>query len=360
MRIRNLESGIRNLMPAVKTLCVMALCLCAVGLTSCDHKELCYHHPHIVKLYLEFDWRDAPEANPAGMSVYFYPMEGTDAPVRRIDFTGTGGGEIDIQIGHYRVITYNNDTEVSQFNYTDAFDSHQVFTRAGDLFEAIPGVAAGANAPRPKDTENERVVVTPDEVYGCYAIDVEITETGVSYKCFPFEEKDDWVGKDPIVTENVITLYPHDYLCVYTYEIRNVSGLDGVTQMCATLSGMSPILLLGDETLHKECVTLPFGAEVHEDGSTIVGSFLTFGHHEENSQPHRMGLYVWMKDGTRYFYGADGGKFDVTDQVHSAPDRRRVHLIIDGLDLPQAFGEGDEDLDASFDDWQEVNVDIDL
>lgn len=334
---------------------IVFLILALVGI-SCNHKDLCYHHPHIVKLRLEFDWRDAPEANPAGMSVYFYPMEGTDAPTRRIDFLGKKGGDIDIQVGHYRVIAYNNDTEVSQFGDTHSYDTHHIFTRNGDLFEAIPGVAAGTGAPRPKGTEGENVVVVPDEVYGCYAMDVEVTETGVSYKCFPLDEKENWYGKDPIVTEHVITLYPHDYLCVYTYEIRNVKGLDGVTQMCATLSGMSPKLLLGDETLHKECVTLPFGAEADEDGTTITGRFLTFGHHDENAEPHMMGLYVWMKDGSRYFYGAEGGKFDVTDQVHSAPDRRRVHIIIDGLELPTPFDEGS--MDPGFDDWLEIDTDI--
>ena len=44
--------------------------------TSCEHKELCYYHPHAAKVRVEFDWRDAPQADPAGMCVYFYPIEG--------------------------------------------------------------------------------------------------------------------------------------------------------------------------------------------------------------------------------------------------------------------------------------------
>ena len=67
-------------------------------------------------------------------------------------------------------------------------------------------------------------------------------------------------------------------------------------------------------------------------------------------------LYVWMDDGSKYCYGTESGRFNVTDQVHSASDRKHVHIIIDGLDLPQPIG-GDN-IDPSVDDWQEVNEDI--
>lgn len=335
---------------------IMAAILAILALPSCEHKDLCYHHPHVVKLRLQFDWRDAPDANPQGMSVFFYPIDGTDAPHRRIDFSNTTGGEIDIEVGKYHIITYNNDTEATQFNFTNDFNNHHAFTREGDLFESVTGSSAGTKAPRASGTEDERVVISPDEIWGCNALEVEVTEQGVSYKCFPLSEKDDWYGKDPIVTEHVITLYPHDFLCLYSYEIRNVKGLDNVASMCGSLSGMAPTLHFANEELGKECVTLPFAAEKHHDGKTIVGQFLTFGHHEDNLQPHRLSLYLWMKDGSKYFYGSEGDKFNVTDQVHSAPNKRRVHIIIDGLDLPKPFEPGD--MKPSIDDWFEINENI--
>lgn len=43
---------------------------------SCEHKDLCYHHPHVAVVKLEFDWKNAPQANPEGMCVFFYPEEG--------------------------------------------------------------------------------------------------------------------------------------------------------------------------------------------------------------------------------------------------------------------------------------------
>lgn len=49
-----------------------------------------------------------------------------------------------------------------------------------------------------------------------------------------------------------------------------------------------------------------------------------------------MVFYAVMDDGNKYCYkGSD--RLDVTDQVHSAPDKRHVHIIIDGLGLPEPY-----------------------
>lgn len=322
----------------------------SVLLSSCEHKDLCYHHPHTKTLRVEFDWRDAPDANPEGMCVFFYPLDGEDAPQRRFDFTGKTGGGIEIQVGRYRVLCYNNDTESVLLRGTDAFDTHEGYTREGSIFESIYG--SGANyAPKAKEAEDERVVISPDMIWGCAALDVEISETGVSYLCFPESEREDWSGKPAVSTEQVITLYPHELVCTYTYEVRNVKNLKYATQMCGSLSGMAPSLLFGDESLGTECVTIPFES-VSDGVSTITGRFYTFGHHEENTAPHKLLLYVWFVDGSKYYY-----TFDVTDQIHSAPDKRHVHIIIDGLDFPQPIGNG-SGFQPSVDDWQTVEEDI--
>ena len=49
----------------------MFVCVLAAALCSCNHKELCYHHPHTASVKVEFDWRDAREASPEGICVFF-------------------------------------------------------------------------------------------------------------------------------------------------------------------------------------------------------------------------------------------------------------------------------------------------
>ncbi len=116
------------------------LCLVAVvALAGCNHKELCYHHPHTVRVRVVYDWVNSPDADPDGMCVWFYPEDGS-APVR-VDFSGTDGGYVELATGRYTAITFNNDTEAVQFGGSGAFDTHYAFTRDGGLLESIAGAA---------------------------------------------------------------------------------------------------------------------------------------------------------------------------------------------------------------------------
>ncbi len=332
------------------------LCLMTAGtlFSSCEHKELCYQHPHVKTIRVAFDWRDAPDASPKGMCVYFYPTEGGGE--QRFDFKGTTGGEVELRVGTYRVLCYNNDTEAVLFHDTDDFDAHGGYTREGNVLEPIYG--NGANyAPRAEGTENERVVITPDMMWGCTAMEVEVSDTGISCVCVPYSAKDGGQGSPAVKDERVITLYPHEMVCTYTYEVRNVKNLKHATQMCGSLSGMASSMLFGSETLGAECVTIPF--EAFSDGvSTIKGKFYTLGHNEANTEPHRMTFYVIMDDGTKYAYGTDSSeRFNVTEQIHAASDPKHVHIVIDGLDLPQPIENG-SGFDVAVDDWAVVEEDI--
>ena len=321
----------------------------AMVLSSCEHKLLCLQHPHEVTLEVAFDWRDAPDASPDGMCVYFYPQEGGSG--QRVDFSNTTGGEITLRTGNYVALCYNNDTEAVQFYHTDDFPTHGVFTREGNPLEPIYGNTA-QYAPTAKGTEDERVVICPDRMWGCTATEISVTDAGVSYVCTPLGADEDTA---PQTDTQVITLYPHELVCTYTYEVRNVTNLKHMSQMCGTLSGMSGSLNFFGEELDTESVTLPF--EATSDGvSTVTGQFYTFGHHPENPDPHKMVFYVVMDDGAKYCY-KDSENLDVTLQVHNAPDYRHVHIIIDGLDLPQPIENG-HGFDPSVDDWEIVEEEI--
>lgn len=329
-----------------KSLLNIVLFVLAAALCSCEHKELCYRHPHMASVKIEFDWKDAPKANPAGMSVFFYPAEGESLPARRFDLDGKAGGVIDILAGKYRVICHNNDTGITMMRGTDGFDTNKAFTRECDLFETVYGNSAGSRVPRASGAEDERVVISPDMLWGCAESDVEVADNGTGHVEIPKSGK---AGPS-----QAITLKPHRLVCTYTCEITGVTGLDHVSKMCGTLSGMAPSLLFQDESLGSERVTIPFEVRA-KDATTIVGEFLTFGHNEGNDSGHRLLLYVWMDNGEKFCYGTEGGRFNVTSQVRSAPDRRHVRITIDGLGLPKPIG---GDLNVSTDDWNEVNEDI--
>lgn len=322
--------------------------LSLVLITSCTHKDLCTIHPHGTSIRVTFNWEGAPDANPQGMCVYFYPVNGGDP--RRYDFKGTDGGKIEIKVGQYMVMCYNNDTEGVLFRSKNDFCCHEAYTRDGNIFETIYG--NGYASAMTRESTGERVVICPDMMWGSIATEVEITEEGISYICSTTKGDSERMAND----EHVITLYPSELTCIYTYEIRNVKNLKHATQMCATISGMAGGVNLSTQELHTESIILPLESSF-DRVSTISGRFITFGHHEENNDPHRMELYVWMDDGQKLLFGSEGGKFDVTDQIHNAPNKRRVHIVIDGLDLPQPIENG-HGFKPTVDDWEVVEEDI--
>ena len=304
-------------------------------LISCEHKELCEHHSAKQSVRVVFDWRDAPQADPGGMVLYMYDSDSGKS--ERFDFSGKEGGRIEIEPGNWHLVSYNNDTEAVSVSGQSAFDSHFLFTREGNPLEGALGNSADV-PPRAKGAEDELVRISPDMLWGC---------SEERHPLIPAPEK-----------ETVITLFPHQLVCTYSFEIRNVKNLGRVTQMCGVITGMAPGLYPSDESLHIEPTTIPFPAQ-KGDKTTITGSFLTFGHHDEVTDPHRMLIYVWMDNGEKYVYGIDSQKFDVTSHVHSAPDRLNVHIVIDGLDLPTPIDNG-SGFKPSADDWIDENHDIEL
>ena len=83
----------------------MVLALLATA--ACEHKELCYEHPHAGFVRVLFDWSRLPEANPECMYVRFFPEEG-GSPVQ-YEFTGREGGTVQLSPGNYRVVGDNRD-----------------------------------------------------------------------------------------------------------------------------------------------------------------------------------------------------------------------------------------------------------
>ncbi len=302
-------------------------------LVSCTHKELCWQHPHTMSVRVDFDWSEAPEANPDGMCVFFYPVDGGQP--RRFDFKGMDGGAVELTVGRYKALCYNNDTESTLFSGKETFGGHSAYTRTGGILEPMYGNGASYSAPRAKGSGDEDVRICPDMLWGDDLPEVEVYDTP---------------GR-----EQLITLYPEELVCTYTYEVLNVTNLKHMTQMSGTLSGMAGEMAIAGGTLGRDCVTVPFESAVGSP-SSVVGRFCTFGHHPDNADPHLMVFYVVMDDGAKYCF-KDRDNLDVTAQVHSAPDRRHVHIVIDGLELPQPIENG-HGFSPSVDDWDEVEQEI--
>ena len=298
--------------------------------SSCAHKDILFDDPQKGELRVVYDWRNASDADPEGMRLFFYSgADDTGYPLQ-FDLTGKSGGSVSLPPGRYHVVSYNNDCEFTRFNSTENLNLHHATTREGDILEPLSGKAS-ARAP-----DSERVFVAPDKLWGCTAYDITVPDP----KREPHTE---------------ITLAPLPFHCHYTIEIRNVTHIDELSRTSASLSGLSPSVIITTGELGDESVTIPFEAHADRLRNIITGEFLTFGHREDYENSHRLNLYVWMSDGNRYLFGSTGDKFDVTAQVDTASDRRHVHIIVDGLDLPVHIPGG---MTPRPDDWIEVPTDV--
>lgn len=300
------------------------------GLTGCEHKELCFDHPHVGSLRVVFDWHEAPDADPKSMYVWFFPREGGE-PVQ-YHFPGKEGGAASLAAGGYDVLCLNGDTEKIRYGFTQRMDDFTVASIQGSLLASIG--RSGNDVPRAEDTEEQTVMLSPEMLYGACLREVEV-----------FLDR-----------SQTVTLYPNEKVCRYTVEIVNVKNLEYVSQLSGTLSGMASEMLLASGQLSGAASILPFGIE-KVDATTVRGEFLTFGHCPVPAIPHKIVIYGLLTRGMQQYRVYGDNDDPVTPQIHGAADSRRVFIRLDGLEFnpEQTTGGG---MTPSVDDWGEVNIDV--
>lgn len=304
--------------------------LFAAAFAGCTHKDLCYDHPHTGRLRVVFDWRNDPQARPESMYAWFFPVQG-GAPVQ-FEFPGYQGGVVELAEGDYSVLCLNGDTHNILYRNTDDRNTLEVYTGEQGVVASLS--RASDNAPRADGTENQPSVAAPEMLWGDRLSQVRVVKN----------------------TEQVITLYPSSEVCAYTVEVRDVENLSSVSQLAGSLSGMAGALLPYPNVVTGGPCIIPYAME-KQDGTTIVGRFLTFGHCPQESIKHKVVIYAVMDNGGQQ-YAIFGDKDDVvTPQVHQAPDPRNVHIILEGIKFTPTTSGG---MSPSIDDWGEVHIDINM
>lgn len=293
---------------------------------SCQHKELCYDHPHTQPLQVVFDWTQAPTASPASMSLYLFPDTG--APFRN-EFTERTGGEIRAAYGRYDALCLNSDTEAVEYRNTEKPETFEVTTVTTTLIPELSGLGVRSEgAPMAPGAEGERIAAAPEMIW-----------------C------DRRAGFSLSAEDHLLTLCPSAAVGRCTVEIRNAANLAHVKGLSASLSGMAGGFLAGAGTASAERVTIPFEIAASSE-NTITGLVRTFGHCPSEQTAHTLIVYAVLSDGSKWYYS-----YDVTDQIHSAPDQRDIHILLNKLPLPEPNPGG---FQPSVDEWQAVDVDIEM
>lgn len=310
------------------SLCLLSCVAVLTFLAGCEYKELCYDHSHVVWYRIIFDWSKSPDASPGSMSLYLFTKNGNK--VSRYEFADRKGGVIPIQEGEYTALCLNSDTEGIYYRNTEKRTTFEVTTPTTTLMH-------GAAVPRAKGVGDERMSLEPDMLW-CNHTD-----------CL-------YVKRD--IDGQSLTLYPQTGIHTYSITIHSVDNLEHVAQIYASISTMAGGILIGigPDARTDERVTVPFGMVASPDKKSITGQVRTFGHCPSSVNSHKLVIYIVLDDGSKWYY-----TYDVTRQLHSAPDPQNVQIRLDTLPIPEPIGGGDGGgFVPDVDEWQDFEVDVNI
>ena len=88
--------------------------LCVLLFIACEHKELCYSHPHFVSVRVTFDWSQIyNHEKPSGMRVVFFPKD-EKGESWTFDFPDGKDRVIEIPENDYQVVSLTMTRKVSR------------------------------------------------------------------------------------------------------------------------------------------------------------------------------------------------------------------------------------------------------
>ncbi len=278
---------------------IYAIMIAAVFMPGCEHNELCYDHTHVTELNVEFDWSQAPDADPSTMVVHFFRPDGS--LYRRVEFTQRTGGKVRLEAGEYRILFHNGNMETVY----ELGNSHSDYALSGVSRSILEPMGREGDAPRPPESADQLIFSAPDQVWAGSHSAIEIL---------------------PGVAGQTVKLSPVEATMEYTVEITGVENLRDDIDVSAAITGMSPLYRLAEGCHGGEAATLPISVERVGD-NTLVAHFRTFGHCPQTELAHTFSVYTSNKFFVNY---------DITEKMHNAPDPRHVVIEIHGLRLPDA------------------------
>lgn len=312
---------------------IFSLLFAILAISACRHKDLCFDHAHTADVDVIFDWKYAPSARPGSMALYLFPKGGGE--YLRYDFTDRNGGTVRLPAGEYDAVCINSDTKDISYVNRAVRPAFEVSTRTTSLLSSLSPLGVSSKG-APRANHEERIALSPDMLWTDMAEGITIVLTAG--------------------TRQTIVLYPKVSVSNITVEIRNAQNLKYVNGVSFSLSGMSGGLLpgLGSNSVTKEIVTIPFESATSVENSTITGGTRTFGHCPSGVNKHILTVYAVLANNTKWYY-----TYDVTEQIHNAPDQRNIHIILDGLPLPKPITNG-SGFKPEVNEWQVVEIDISL
>lgn len=304
---------------------------------GCTHKDLNDDAPTTIADQVEvvFDWRKYPDKEASSMVLYLYSEEQDMMDYR---FNNPDGGIIRTYGGRHTAVCHSNDDPYGHhLRNHHSHDDIEIYT--DDSGVLIGQGISTRGIPRAKGTEDEPLRETPSMIYGTHDKDVSIKVSALPQK---------------------LILYPKELVCHYSVEFVDVENLKSADlRIDATITSLAGGYFPGRMTPNSEAVSHTFTLAADLESNSLSSEFLTFGIPEGVELPHKICLYIALKNRNGAFY-----TFDVSDQVNKAPDPRNVSIVIYGLKLPEIPDEpdtppqGEGGISIEVDSWDTYHYDL--
>lgn len=307
-----------------------------LAITSCEYKELCYDHSHVVDVRIDYDWSLAPDADPQSVSAYLYRAEARSAFPERFDFQDKQGGNVRLEFGNYVLLGLNNDTETILLRRTENISSFEAYTRWSSLEEGTQ-IYTRTAMPNAAGAKEQPVALEPEMLWGGQgdALSLEFGQEG-----------------------GHTTIYPRPLVSHVRVVLHNVPNLKYTGQFGGALSGLAGGVNVSTGKMTDDLVVVAFPVQ-KVDENTLVAEFNTFGHcpHEEEglTNQHIFTLYAVLADGSKWYYSEDVSKQMHNDEQN--PDQYNIYIELDDLPLPKPIVNG-SGFKPDIDGWSPEEIEV--
>ena len=333
--------------------------------TSCNHDELCYHHPHNAKVRVDVDWSKFVQEVPTGMTVMVYPQEGSLTEVVTQHTNTTGHALFSLPAGRYHSIVYNQSpSEFGSLSFRgmEKFETAEVFANPTDSRWYVS-----------RGDEEGRVVTDPEWLGTDQVKDMMVTPEMVEKTG---QDNMSQLGKGTPRTNNSFLIGEHTPLnIVYTVTVTvHIEGIYNLRSARASLSGLAEGYWLGQGKPTANKVThlledwkMTLDPDDPTKG-TIVAQITCFGlpeGHQGKPEENELGLSVLLVDNKTIldfpFYV--GGDFEEQIEEDVRLELRLFLEVTLPTPLPDVKPEGGSSggFDATVDDWgEEEEIDVNM
>ena len=337
-----------------------------IAAASCEHKELCYYHPHVAPVRVNVDWRLFTMEEPTGMTAYAYPLHEDETRIYRFISHNINYITLELEAGSFHTIVFNqSESEYGSLEFSNLEDYNTAQVR-------VLQTKSNWYATKAPDT---KVGVEPEWLGVGRAENIEVTEEMVKAA----EEEDLAAHQDIMapragrVINNVATITPISVIKQVEFRVYG-EGLYNLRSVRAVVEGMAEGCLFstGAPTANQVAHTMETweidSEEFDPASGDIVITLSTFGipeGHGGKPEENKFSISLLLVDNKTtltydYYIGDILAQFNDMD----GSDGQIQKVIVD-LELPerlpdvQPMGGSGGGFNADVDDWgDEITTEI--